>query len=267
MPTIKANQIDLYYEVHGQGEPLVFAAGFNTDHHVFDKFIDIYKKHFQVIVFDYRGTGQSSAPEMPYTIEMMADDLIALCDALHLEKCHFVGGSMGVGIILSLASRYPERCKKLVLSNGAIKLDPRLALLMQLNLELLKVGVDQKVVVKTFWPWLFSKNFLNQPNALEKMQQRLDETFTSFPLAGYEGHLHAVLHGDLSPWLSKIEAPTLVIGCDEDRMVPEKEIRALAEGIKGAKYHCFAGIGHSPHVEVTEEFHRLIQQFLLEDKI
>ena len=262
MPTIKANQIDLYYEVHGQGEPLVFAAGFNTDHHVFDKFIDVYKKNFQVIVFDYRGTGQSSAPEMPYTIEMMANDLIALCDALHLEQCHFVGVSMGVFILLNLAARYPHRCKKLVLSNNALKLDPRLALLMQLNLELLKAGVNQKLVVKTFWPWLFSKNFLSQPNVLEGLQKKLDKIFSPFPLAGYEGHLHAVLQVDASPWLSKIEAPTLVIGCDEDRMVPEKEIRALAEGIKGAKYHCFAGIGHFPHVEVPDEFHRLILQFL-----
>jgi len=84
MPKIKANNINLYYEIHGQGQPVVFVAGFSGDHTAWQNLIADYAKNYQVVVFDNRGIGQSDCPDYPYTIEMMADDAIGLVKALQL---------------------------------------------------------------------------------------------------------------------------------------------------------------------------------------
>jgi 3-oxoadipate enol-lactonase len=266
MPKIKANHINLYYEMYGQGDPIIFVAGFNTDHHGWDSIINDYAKSHQVIVFDNRGAGQSDCPDIPYTIEMMADDVTALCDALNLSSCHFIGASMGVGTILNLAYRYPDRCKSLVLSNGFIKIDPKFALFAQTRLELLRAGVDPKLVSKLSWSWVFSTAFLNQPGMLHDLQKNLDESPLSTSTVGYSHQLNALLFLDSSSWLKQIKVPTLVIGSDQDLIVSEKDIRAIADNIYQARYHCFKDVGHLPHVEATEQFNQVVKAFLAENK-
>jgi 3-oxoadipate enol-lactonase len=115
MPSIRANEIEMYYEIHGEGEPLVLIAGLNSDHTLFRGIIPRLAEKYQVVAFDNRGVGLTNKPDIPYTIDMMADDTAGLLDALDIKQAHILGVSMGGRIAASLALRYPDRIKSLIL--------------------------------------------------------------------------------------------------------------------------------------------------------
>ena len=95
MPKIHHNDIEIYYEQHGDGEPLLLIAGMSVDHTAWLSILDGLSKKFQVTIFDNRGCGQTSSPKGPYTLQQMADDTAALMTALHLDQAHILGGSLG----------------------------------------------------------------------------------------------------------------------------------------------------------------------------
>src|SRR5262245_16101500 len=99
MPKIDVGNINLYYESYGAGEPLVCIAGFSVDHLAWQSIVELFAKNYNVIIFDNRGAGQSDCPDIPYSIDMLADDTIELCKALDITRARFIGSSMG-GMIL-----------------------------------------------------------------------------------------------------------------------------------------------------------------------
>ncbi|MBF8302764.1 MAG: catD, partial [Candidatus Dadabacteria bacterium] len=94
MPYARVNGIRIYYETYGEGFPVVLIGGLGSEIQSWATQIPIYSKHFQVIVFDNRGAGKSDKPDIPYTIELMADDTASLLDALGVESAFVVGKSM-----------------------------------------------------------------------------------------------------------------------------------------------------------------------------
>lgn len=109
--------IELYYESHGHGEPLVLipATGFSADVWVRDQ-VPALSQALQLITFDQRGCGRSSAPEGVYTMEQLAADVVALLDHLGIHSAHVLGHSMGGRIGLAMALDFPERVKSLILA-------------------------------------------------------------------------------------------------------------------------------------------------------
>src|SRR5712692_10433966 len=121
MPTIKVNDIHMYYEIHGEGEPLVLIVGLGTDISEWDGIIRWLAKKYRVLAFDNRGAGRTDKPDMPYSIEMMADDTEGLMNALAMQRAHILGISMGGRTALALALRHPQRVKRLVLVSTSAK--------------------------------------------------------------------------------------------------------------------------------------------------
>ncbi len=115
MPLIKANGININYESHGTGEPVVLIGGLGSHLQSWATQIPLYSEHFKVIAFDNRGMGMSDKPDIEYSIEMMADDTIALLDSLNISKASFVGKSMGGMIAQWMGIKYPQRVNKLVM--------------------------------------------------------------------------------------------------------------------------------------------------------
>ncbi len=113
----------MYYEMYGSGHPLVLIAGLNGDHSMFRLFISDLAKKYRVIVFDNRGIGQTDKPDIPYSISMMADDMVGLLQALDVTNPYILGVSMGGKIALDAAIRYPNVVAKLVL----VSTGPRIA--------------------------------------------------------------------------------------------------------------------------------------------
>lgn len=115
MPYVKVNDIQMYYEIHGGGEPLVLIVGLGTDISEWDAIIRSLAEKYQVLAFDNRGAGRTDKPDIAYSIEMMADDTAGLMQTLGIQQAHILGISMGGRIALALSLRHPERVKQLVL--------------------------------------------------------------------------------------------------------------------------------------------------------
>ena len=110
----RVNGVDLWYEVTGEGEPVVQIHGAGFGHFNFDPATPELSKHFKVVDYDMRGYGQSDRPMQDYDMEVWADDLAGLQDALGIEQAHVHGTSMGGMIAIVFAGKYPERTTSVV---------------------------------------------------------------------------------------------------------------------------------------------------------
>src|SRR5579884_503569 len=124
MPTARVNDIMIYYEIHGEGEPVLLIAGLNSDHTFYQRagIISRLAERYQVIAFDNRGVGQTDKPDIPYSIDMMADDTAGLLQAIGITHAHILGVSMGGRIAVSLTLRHPSLVKSLILVSTTVKL-------------------------------------------------------------------------------------------------------------------------------------------------
>ncbi|MBI2785379.1 MAG: alpha/beta fold hydrolase [Legionella longbeachae] len=262
MPHLKVNDISMYYEIHGQGEPLVFIAGFSSDSTVWCELIDHLKDKFQLIFFDNRGAGQTDIPDGPYSIDQMANDVAALCSALGIHQAHFVGNSMGGFILQTLAFHYPKLVKSAIIGNSAASIHTSFHIYLAAQLELIKANTPFKSLIKASCAWAFSYQFLAQPGKLEQLIQiGLDNPYP-FTVKGYEGQYAALEQFNSTSWLQKIQMPVMVLGSEEDLILIEKASKFLADHIPGAHYYCFMECGHLPQLEYPEQFAKLVEEFI-----
>lgn len=117
MPKAQANGISLYYETHGEDDApaLLLINGVGQWHEAWWRNVDSLAEHFRVVIFDLRGIGDSDKPNIPYTLDMLADDALGLLDALNISQAHVLGHSLGGGIALFMGRRQPQRIRKMVL--------------------------------------------------------------------------------------------------------------------------------------------------------
>src|SRR5690349_18217962 len=115
MPKTTSNGIELYYEIYGEGKPLVLISGLGYSLWQWHRVVPLLAEHFQVITFDNRGVGQSEKPAGPYSAQILAADTVGLLDALQIERAIILGHSMGGFIAQALALDFPGRVEKLIL--------------------------------------------------------------------------------------------------------------------------------------------------------
>ncbi len=262
MPEVTVNNINFYFETHGVHEPIIFIHGFSVDHLVFASFPDYYQNDYKVVLIDNRGSGQSDCPDLPFTVEMMADDVIDICKALNLVPGHFVGHSLGGMILQHIAHKYPEQVRTATLCNTDRKIDIRYALAAKARLESIVKHCSPRSITEGALGWTFSSDFLSRPGMVEKLiQMRLSNQFP-ISAAGYKNQLNALFRFDSSLWVSKIKIPCLVISSEQDSIAPAINGKKMASLIKDAEYHCIPGAGHVPFIEKPEIFHPILKDFL-----
>src|SRR5918911_3904008 len=115
MPTVSVRGAELYYEEHGRGEPLVLVPGFGTGLWIWYRQVPAFADRFRTIVFDPRGVARSHAPDAPFTMRDLAEDLAALLAELKVEKVHVLGASFGGFVAQEFALAHTERTRSLVL--------------------------------------------------------------------------------------------------------------------------------------------------------
>ena len=114
---VKVDDVNLYYEIYGQGDPLVLVAGTGISCAPWRVAqVPEFAKHYQVVIYDHRGLGRSDKPDMPYDTRMFAKDCAGLMDALGIKRAHMMGHSMGARVLQWFALDYPERVRSLILS-------------------------------------------------------------------------------------------------------------------------------------------------------
>ena len=128
MPLTAPNGVDLYYELHGSGEPLILVHGLTGDITDWRHQIAEFSRTHRVLVADNRGHGRSAAPSdaAAYTILQMAGDIEALAHTVGFDRFHLVGHSMGGAIAQEIALRHPSRLLSLVLEDTSFRFDGRL---------------------------------------------------------------------------------------------------------------------------------------------
>ena len=112
----------LWYQISGQGEPLLQIHGSGFGHFNFGPATPLLSKDFRCIDYDQRGYGQSEKPEQHYDIEVWADDAAGMLDELGISKAHIHGTSMGGMVAIVIAGKYPERVQSVVINCAAAKL-------------------------------------------------------------------------------------------------------------------------------------------------
>ncbi len=262
---INTNGQKLYFEVHGEGRPLVLIMGIGYDATLWEPYqIPAFSKEFQVIAFDNRDVGRSSKATGPYTVADMADDLAGLLDALEIDRAHLVGLSMGGMIAQEFALRHSDRLDKLVLTGtgagtGRAKFDPISVwnFVKQHDTEGMMFAAQQFL-------WLFSTDFLRNHQAVDETLALLGSNPNPISPEAYQRQANAYLEHDALDRVGKIVAPTLVVTGERDRLTPPWIGRELAEAIPGASFHLIEGPGtsHVLPLEKPDDFNKIVLSFL-----
>jgi pimeloyl-ACP methyl ester carboxylesterase len=247
MGTVEANGREIYCEVHGNGEPLLLIAGFACDHTVWGLVLPALAKRFRVVVFDSRGMGRTAGPSPASTLEM-ADDAVAVLDALETGPAHVAGHSMGGMIAQQLALAHPQHVRTLTLVSACAQVGPRAQAVVVSAAELAEL-VEPVVAARAALPWMYSDAFFATPGVAEQtIKQMLANPFPP-TVEGISRQSEAICAFDTSARLREIRCPTLVIAGREDILFPIEFARQLADGIPGAE---LVVLEHTAHLLVIE---------------
>jgi pimeloyl-ACP methyl ester carboxylesterase len=227
MTVARVNDIALYYEVHGQGPPLLLIPGLASDVGLFGGVTGTLVESRQVVAFDPRGAGRSDKPDIPYSIEGMADDAAALLELLEIPKTTVVGYSMGGRIAMSLALYHPHLVGRLVLAATSAHVPPISSLDWR--------SVAMEMLGRIPRP----RRVTPQPRYAFRRQRQASRNF------------------DCSKRLGEIKAPTLVLHGRNDHIVPLSLAHELHIGIPDSRFVTVRG-GHM--ALVTTQRHSFITE-------
>jgi pimeloyl-ACP methyl ester carboxylesterase len=250
----------LYYEILGAGEPLLLVAGRNSDHHIWNTVRRDFIRHYQVIVYDQRGTGQSDKPETPpYSTRIFARDAVSILDHLQIPRAHAYGVSMGGAICQWLGIDYSARFQTLVLAcssacrSHGIPPSPETKAIM--------AGKDASRGMGL----LFSKIIgLNQIRFYSSMGES-----NKNPMPAYAEDLHAHASEQHDAWdiLPGISTPTLVMQGSDDPVCPRENANLLAERIPGAELVFISQGRHMFFIQFRQKVDKIILDFLSQHAI
>jgi len=265
MPKRKVGDIKIYYEFHGNGEPLVLIRGLGGSAAMWFRQIPELAKCYRVIALDNRGSGRSDKPDIPYTIEMMAGDVMGLLDAIGIEKAHIYGFAMGGMIAQSFALSYPDRMLGLVLActscGGERAIMPNTEALAALYDIKRRAQSSPEEISRKEIPFCFTKDFIDNNPEIIKQYISLEVKHWT-PFHSYMRQLEAVMTHDTYARLHKITSPALVIAAALDRAQPLANSVILAAKIPNAELAIIQKAGHDITVERVQETNRTIINFL-----
>lgn len=267
MPNINLSTgVDLYYETHGTGEPLIFVPSTAYSGEVWKPSQMPLADSLQVVFHDPRGCGRSVPEQGVYTIEQMALDIVALMDHLELPSAHLIGHSMGGRIALSLAQNFPGRVKSLIMAasgsghaarEGA---DCIPGLPHRLVLELVELGFekfvyDEIVESDTFFTPDFRANHRDQVEAFFQLAWATHAKLPEFI------HLCMARHNfEGTHRLGDVKSPTLVLIGEGDTIgsnhVSQSQI--LKDRIPGAEMKLLKGQSHGFFWQAPDQTNEII---------
>ncbi len=260
MPKINIGDVQLYYEIHGDGDPLVLVPGFRTGLWLWFKQVEAFARRFRTIVFDPRGIGESDKPEASMTIKTMADDLAGLLSALAIDRAHILGASFGGFVAQEFAIAHPQMTLSLVLCctsfGGLGHLLPSMSTLQAMAVI---EGTEERT--RRDFLMAFSPKFIDErPAELEQViRRRMHNPVTD---QMYFAQLQAAATFDAEARVSEVTAPTLVLTGDEDTLVPPANSHNLVARIPGARLVVIEGGSHMFFIEQSEEFNRTVIEFI-----
>lgn len=253
---------NLYFDIVGpeSGQVVAFGHSLAADGGMWAEQVPaLAAAGYRALRLDIRGHGGSTALPPPYTIDQLADDVIAVIDALGVRQFHFVGLSIGGMFGQSLGIRYGNRIKSLMLcdtqpaspKDAQERWNPRIA-----SVE--KAGSLAPLAEATMGRWLTDEFKAKHPERWNEIHR----TILGTSVDGYIGCSRAIQNFDFRPLLPTIAAPTMVVCGADDPGAPPEEGKAVVSRLKNGKYEEIAGARHLPNVEFPELFNGMMLGWL-----
>jgi 3-oxoadipate enol-lactonase len=257
---ITANGITMHYEMEGpESAPVVtLSHSLATDLSMWDPQAALLKSGYRVLRYDTRGHGSTDAPEGPYTLEQLAEDVRALLHALRIPKTHFMGISMGGMIGQVLALKNPGMLQSLILCDTSSRIPEEALPIWEERIGLAqKQGMDA-LVESTMERW-FTASFRRRPlPALDKIRGMIRTT----PVKGYVGCSRAIMRLNLTERLREITLPSFIIVGEEDPGTPVAASQVIHEQIKGSELVILKSAAHLSNIEQQDAFNTAVMAFL-----
>lgn len=266
MPSINLGDIHLYYEVHGQGPPLVLIAGVGQGRNYWELagVLSTLAQDFQVISFDNRGVGQSSMPDAPYTVEMMAADTLTLLNKLKIKRAHVIGHSLGAMIAFELGRSHPERVGGVVMMSGlypgpnAVLPTPAATQLL-LNRQGDPAELARRGILVATAPGFETKH----PNLVEDLVQiALNRTQPPAIFLRQLGASQAYIQTDKLLPPAIFQPPLCLLYGEADQATSFPNGQLIKAKIPQAHLHLIAQAGHMLPIEQPDVWIEIVKEFL-----
>jgi 3-oxoadipate enol-lactonase len=258
---IKANGIEISYRVDGpEGAPWVtMSNSLATTHRMWDAQVDAFTKRYRVLRYDKRGHGETDVAPGPYSFELLADDVLALLDALQITRTHFVGLSMGGMTGMTMALRKPSVLRTLVLCDTTSKDPLGDAALWQQRIDAVKAGGSMEPLVEsTVARFLTPATVKTRPEVADAVRTMVRNT----PIDGYIACCQAIAKLDLTDRLAGITLPTMVVVGADDPATTVEMARTIHRRITGSELVILKDAAHLSNLEQVDAFNEAVLGFL-----
>lgn len=261
MPKARIGEIELFYQVTGEGDPILWVSGLGGDHRSWGLQVAEFQSRLRCITFDNRDVGQSASTPNAYTIREMAADAAGLLAHLEVPPAHVVGWSMGGAIAQELAISHPGRVRSLSLVATYHQGDPRGTDIMT-TFALLRQRLSPEEYQRAIGPWVYTYEEYLVPGLVDSLRQRtLENPYPQSPEA-YARQSQATMNHDAADRLASIRCPTLVVAAQGDILTPLWFAYALRDGIPGAQLVTVPQAGHGLLWTKAQELNRILLDFI-----
>ena len=263
MAWAELSDVRCYYELVGQGDPLLLIPGLGGDCRVWDPVAPLLEEHFTLVLADNRGLGRSVARRKPRSLADYAADLAELLDVLQLDRAHVLGISLGGLIAQRFAVDHPRLVDRLVLVSCTDRFSPYLMRITQLLGRSLR-RLSREAFVQTME--LLGTAPLYLDAHVEEIDRMARERIKcGVPARAMGDQLRCLLRSEIPEEHYRIPAPTLVISGEHDALIPNCYGRLMADKIPGSRFVLVGGAGHNPIVEAPETVVPMIADFLKQE--
>ncbi len=261
MPILSvAPDVDLYYEVHGQGPAVILFNGLSQTTMNWLTQSKRLARRYTVVCFDARGQGNTSIKPGPLLPDALVADVAALMDALRLPRAHICGFSFGARLALAFAAQHPHRVDRLILTSLAVGDDPVQRLIVRSWVEVLDRG-GLEAMTWCALPHIFGRAFIERYE--RQMPHFVRATLQRNRPEGIRAVLEALARfGDLLEDARRVTAPTLLLASADDPLAPPESCRAVQRVITDARLEIFQGSGHTLPIERPQEWRELVEAFM-----
>jgi 3-oxoadipate enol-lactonase len=262
MPTANVNGIDLFYEVEGEGPPLLLIAGLGANSAAFAQAKPAFVKDHTVITFDNRGVGRSAVPAGPYTIDQMGDDAAALVQHLKLGPVAAVGWSLGGSVLQSMLIRHGDVLSHAVLLSAFPSYTELQHGWLDCLLNLRQSNVPATAQVMFGMAWGMTPRMLSDHAALAAMANLMSGAPYPTSFEGFAAQAHGLRRYDSRPDLPGVKTPTLVLVGAEDVLTPVDQSIEMAKLIPNAALKVLPRGGHAMLAEYPQDTIAAIRAYL-----
>jgi len=263
VPRARVGDLDISYDVTGQGDPVLMINGIGAPRGAWGLQVPAVSERYSAITFDNRDVGETGPGENTnnYSTDQFAHDAAGLLDHLGIEKAHVVGASMGGCIAQAFAALYPERTQTATIICSWATVEPRLDELWE-QWEGLFEARGPVEWSRTTWLWVFTHRAYDEPGFLDNLLMDAHASPNPQTLEMYLRQSHAARTHEYLDRLETVGAPTHVICGEEDIFTPPRYSVDIANAIPGAKLTVMPEVGHGMFWEATDDFNRVVLDFI-----